>query len=179
MARTQATTTISPSEFILGAPITSENAQAVIEQLNWSYGRRPQLHVSLTTAPAAWSTNSPTTHGMEFRGSATFLEVYRFEIKVMPETVNVVVGAECTFASGQDGEVKFTIGASATTLSINSSHNGTERSATLATSATGTGWITCTIETRIVTGSTGNDLVRVRVQDEPITSSLPAPQNED
>lgn len=94
-------TTLSPFEFVLGAPVTAENAQAVIEQANWTFAERPQLHLGLTTAAAGWETGAPRTHGMLFRASGSgFVEVYRFRIRILPETVNVVCGAECLFGSG-------------------------------------------------------------------------------
>ena len=174
MTRQGSTSSVSPSGFIIGAPVTAENAQEVIEQANWTFANRPQVHLNLTTGGAGWHANAPYTHKMLFRASGSgFVEVYRFRIRILPETVNVICGAECLFGSGVAGEVKFTIGSGTVTITADNSHNASERTGTIA-AASISGWQTVTVEIQTTSGAAGGGLQRIRVQDE-AQAAYPAP----
>lgn len=178
MARSQALTTLNPAQIGIGAEVFYEDALAISKLVNWVGGRRPQVHLSACVAPAGWGGGSEIgTAWIKFRGTATgFVEVLRFNIYINPDTVNVLVGARCFFAAAETGDVKFTIGGTSTTISFTNANNGTEKTGSLATSATGTGWQLCTVEIDQTAGAaTTNYLRDVRVEDEEITSGLPAP----
>jgi len=117
MAREQAITTLEASRFVQGYPITAADKVAIIKQANFAYGHRPQVHASLVTAPRDWASGSPATLKISFRSAATaFEEVLRFRIRILPETVNVVVGAECNMGAADTGDVEFTINEAIPTL---------------------------------------------------------------
>ena len=167
---------------IIGAPVLQEDALAVIKQANYAYGYTPQLHVSQVVGPTGWQVaGSPMTHNIEFRAATSSVEVFRFAIKVQPEVVTLTCGARCFFASSESGVVKFRFYDGATdkgsvSVAIADTDNGGEVTGTIATSTIGTGWLQCRIEIAADgAASAGNDLITIRVQDTPITSSLPAP----
>jgi len=181
MARDQATTTISPTAFAIGAPVMVEDAQAVIKQLNWSYGHRTcQLHVSQATGDAGWVTGGVGTTWIKFRAlSAGSIDVIKLRIRLAVEDVSLVCAAECNFASGETGEVKFTVGSASATIAFDNGDNGAELPTTLTVAAIGgTGWQDVTIAIETTAGNVGNDLRYIRLQTTAITSALPAPLNE-
>lgn len=70
------------------------------------------------------------------------------------------------------------MGASSATISFTDADNGNEKTTTIATSATGTGWLLCTVELDQTAGAgTSNYLRNIRIEDLVITS-LASPANE-
>ena len=180
MARQEATTTLSPaSEFATGAEIYFEDTVEVLEQLNWSFGQRPQLHLACATGDETWTTNGAFMLGAIFRPIATgWVEVFRTRLKLLPETINVICGARCVFGTLDTGEVRFTLGADSVTLGFTAADNGTEKEGLIDTATSGTGWQTLRIEIRRTGASQVNPAImrNLRVQDEAIAAaSLPAP----
>ena len=189
MAREQAVSTMSPFRMVLGAPVMNEDAVEVIKQLNWSYGFRPQLHCAQTTAAADWeASGSPHTHGIAFRAAGSAHEVFRFRVKLLPETIEVTCGAECDFVAGgvgvEDGDVTFSFRddsdtlLDSVTLSFSVDDDGDEKKDEVQIASTGSGWVTVTIEIEKQNGAGAASLFRFRVQDKEIDAAdvtLPAP----
>ena len=178
MSKEQAVSTLDPTAMVLGSPVFAEHSQAVIKQANWTFGNRPMMHINQVTGKRTGGASStPSSLQIEFRAtSAGMVEVLRFYVQILPETVSITAGAEC-YMAGDTGDVKFTIGASNQTISFDHSagDSGTEKTATFATSATGSGWQICKIEVEKTAGTSDIHLSRFRVQDVSITSSLPSP----
>ena len=180
MSKDQAAASLSPTLMILGAPIYAEHLRATIKQANWTFGNRPQIHLNQSTGKrtATGSTSAettPTTLGLEFRGTAAGkIEVLRFHVNILPETVNVICGAE-VYIPGGGASVRFTIGAASQTITYLTADSGTEKTATITTASSGTGWQICTVDIEKTSGAFDMQLSRVRVQDESITSALPSP----
>jgi len=178
MARTQATTGLSPMTFATGAEIVAEAAVAVAEQVHWSWGNRPHTHFALTTGDETWTTNGLGTLWITFPAPSSWVERLRIPIRIRADDVDTRVGARCVVAVAQTVEVRFTINGTSTTLEFANADNGTEKTSTLATGLTGTGHQTCIIELRTTSGAAGNMLRNVRAQAVAVTSSLPAPLDE-
>lgn len=180
MSKDQAAASLSPTLMILGAPIYAEHLRSTIKQANWTFGNRPQIHLNQSTGKRTGTGSSaaettPTTIGLEFRGTAAgMIEVLRFYVNILPETVNVICGAEVYISAG-GASVRFTIGAATQTITYLTADSGTEKTATITTASSGTGWQICTVEIENTGGVVDMQLSRVRVQDESITSALPSP----
>ena len=181
MSKEQATTSLSPTMMILGSPVFAEHGQSVIKQANHTFGNRPQTHINQGCGKRVGNADTPPSSlSLEFRVIASgSVEVLRFYVNILAETVNVTCGAEC-YMLGGTGAVKFTVGSTSTTLSFDHSagDSGVEKTATLATSATGSGWQLCTVEIEKLTGTYDINLSRFRIQDQTITSGLPGPSIE-
>ncbi len=178
MAKEQAAQSLDPVMMVLGSPVYAEDSQAVIKQANWAFGNRPMCHINQVTGKrTGGAATTPSSLQIEFRAIASgSVEVLRFYVEILPETVSITAGAEC-YMLGGEGSVKFTIGASSQTQTFShaSGHSGVERTLNFATSATGTGWQLCTIEVEKTSGTSDIHLSRFRIQDDSITSSLPDP----
>lgn len=174
MAKTQATTTLSPYDLSIGAPIFADREINVIEMIHWTAWRRPVVHLSLTTGPDGWDTaNSKGYHNIYFTGSSVIR--YSLLIDLDEDGDDVTVGAVCSFAVGNTGDVVFTIGGVSATLSFAAADTG-EKTATIAKASSGTGWQLCTIAIQRTAGaSSTNELRHVRVQETRMTSGLPDP----
>lgn len=194
MSRTSSKTTISPATYVLGRPVFAEDARTVIEQLNWSFQNRTQVHVSQTCAPAGWggAPSSPLqaqTLSLEFRAPAAgAIEVLRYELKIQPEVTQVNIGAAVDgLVNGTpDDEVNVlfkaydaTTGALLSTLTLTftgESENDTQKVDQFNTSTIGTSWVQFAIELDAQAVQVGSSPVlrRVRIQDRKETT-LPAP----
>jgi len=179
MAKTQTSATVNPLRFATGSGVYYEDFVLVAEMLNHIYGNCHESHISIQCGADGWgsNTNEIATHGVTFKTTSGLVEKYMFRIRIDPDTVNVLVGAECFMTGSDVGDVKITVGGTSATLStFNVAANGTEKTSTLATSSTGTGWQTCTVELNHTTGSSAVEELRFfRVQDSPISSGLPDP----
>lgn len=178
MAKTLTATTRAPLSLAVGRGVYAEDLQEIAAQLNWTHDHIGVTHVAVTTDIAGWgsSGNEVMTHGTVFDTTSGLVEQYRFRIKVDPDVTTITFGAECYFTAGDGGDVKLAVGASSATLSFTSSDNGTEKSTTLATSATGTGKLTCVVELNHTTGSTADQrLCNFRVESKEQVGSPPDP----
>ena len=176
MSKEQAVSTLDPTFMVLGAPVFAEHGQAVIKQANWTFGNRPMMHISqMTGKRTGGAASTPSSLALEFRAtSAGSVEVLRFYIKILPETVTLTAGAECYLAGGA-GSVKFTIGSSSQTITYTLSDSGTEKTVSFSSGATGVDWQLCTIELEKTSGTSDMHLSNFRIQDDVVISSLPDP----
>jgi len=174
MTREAEATTLQPLRFALGSMVTQEDLQKLIKQANWTYANRPMLHVSKSCGPAGWTTDAPALHGIEFRTGAGAVEVFQGDVYILPETTKIIVGAACSFPSGETGNVTIDIGGGGATLSHADADNDTELRDEVLTSSTGTGWLKFIVELTRTAGTGTATLLRFRIQDK-VPESLPAP----
>ena len=190
MTREQAKTTLSPGHFVTGAPVLSEHAEAVAKQVNWSAGNRGQTHLALTCAPEdVLESGSPRTLSLSFRASGAAWSVIQIPIQVQPEVVNLVCGAAVDNLTSPGPDDVVTVNfriyepkanpinetASVLLTFTGTAENDTDKTGTIATSSSGTGWRILVIDLETTVGSANADLLRVTVQDQVITSGQPAP----
>ena len=194
MSRTSNKTTISPATYVLGRPVFAEDARTVIEQLNWSFQNRTQVHVSQTCAPPGWG-GAPAVHfqaqtlSIQFRSTgAGSIEVLRYELKIQPEVTQVTVGAavDGLVNGSPDDEVDVlfkaydaTTGALLSTLTltfVGEAENDAQEVDHFNTSTIGTGWDQFAVELDAQSVQVGSSPVlrRLRIQDKKETT-LPAP----
>ena len=181
MSKTQAASTFAVRQLEAGMDVFHEHVQEVIEQLNWSFGYRPQVHLNQAWGDETVWGNEMGAHHIDFGEAplATYRAVIRGDIRVQPEVVNLVVAASCDFdTSGDDGDVKFVVGSATTTLNFTDADNDAEKKTEIATSSSGTGWLAVEIDIRANTLNGLAVLRHLSIQDEAITSSLPDPPNE-
>lgn len=179
MAKTQTASTIPAYRIALGHGIYEEEVAEAHEVQNYAYGYNPRVHVAFATGGVGWgSTNSPSTHDVNFPESATFTTYYSFRTYIDPDTVQILITLTATFTTTMDGEARVNIGATNTTLAFTAGTTSTQ-TATLNTSSTGTGEVSCTIELRQTVSpyNASQTLDYVSIQDQPVTSSLPDPPN--
>lgn len=179
MAKVQTASTIPAYRIALSHGIYEEEVGQAHECQNYSYGYNPRVHIAFASGGAGWgSANSPTAHDVEFPESATFTTYYDFRTYVDPDTVQILITLTATFTTTMDGEARITIGATNTTLAFTAGTTSTQ-TATLNTSSTGTGVVSCLIELRQTVSpyNPGQSLDFVSIQDQPVTSSLPDPTN--
>jgi len=183
MTKTQTPTMLVPESL---APLTEvfyEDALAVVEQLNWSAGKRPVVHASLAVGPAGWAGGPELgTINLKFPAGAGWQRCLIFKIDVKPETVAITVGAECFVSGGQTCQLRVTIGASGATSigSFTSVDVGTEKTCTIATSSSGTGdGLIVLVERNHSAGTATDCFVRnFRVEADPIAAAdLPDPED--
>jgi len=181
MVKTAAVTTRSPLS-VVGADVLVEDARAAEEQLNWSHSFRPTTHVCAATGPSGWVAGSVGLLYWRFRTTADGeVRVWVGTVNVHPDTVSVVVGARCQLGGTDDCNVRFVVGASGATISnFTTAHNGTERTATITTAATGTGVLTVEIHVQRTVGTGGSPHVRnVRIQDAVVAAATSIPDPPD
>ena len=186
MARTQTKSTLSPGQFATGAVVLAEHGDEVVQMLNWAAGNRPQTHLALTCAPAAWSSGSPKTLSISFRASGSD-PVLQVPIQVQPEVVNLTCRAQVVGLTNpgtpDSVDVVFktynaagSLTATSTALTFtDTAENNTTKSTNIATATSGTGWLTLVVEIETQVGAATADLLFIVVEDEVITSGQPAP----
>lgn len=179
MAKTQTASTIPAYRIALGHGIYEEEVAEAHECQNYAYGYNPRLHIEFSSGPDGnLSAGSPATHDVEFPQGNSFVTYYDFRTYIDPDAVQLLITMIASFTTTMDGEARVTIGAANTTLSFTAGGLSTS-TATLNTSATGTGLVTCLIELRQLVSpyNAGQSLDFVSIQDQPVTSSLPDPPN--
>jgi hypothetical protein len=135
--------------------------------------------LSACTGDDGWDTSAIGVTAVLFQSAAPFVRVLMGKIRVDADVDTIIVGARCTFAAANTGDVRFTIGAGTATISYTAANNGLEQTSTIATSSTGTGLLTWTIEIDQTAGAgTSNQLRNVRIEAQQITSGLPDPEEE-
>ncbi len=170
MVKTATIATRSPRQFATSYGIFFEDLRMVEEMLNYAFQNNVVQHVSAQTGGFAWGNSGSeiATHATTFDGGGGgFDQVYKFRIHIDDDTTSLLCGAICEFAGAGVGDVRFTVGGNSTIIVFDNSDNGNERTATLATSATGTGWQTCTVEIDQTTGdpTSTNELRYFRIED--------------
>lgn len=179
MTKTSTISTRSADGFRPLGEVIVEDAQAVAEQLNWSAGNRPVTHAALAVGPVGWGDALTLgTLSLKFPASSGWNRCLVFKIIVSADTQSITVGAQCYVSAGTC-DLRVTIGSSAATSvgSFTSSDNGTEKTCSIATSSSGTGELTVTVERNHSSGSATDCYVRnFRVEDAPIAATdLPDP----
>ena len=182
MAKAITTATISPRTFATGRAIYHQHLQTVAHQLNYTAAGNPQVHVSLVTGQDAWgsSGNEIATHNCEFPAVAGLTEFYAFRIYVDSDVQVITVGAKCTHAGIQTGDVKFILGSDNTTISFDAA-DVTELTDTMATAdivIPADGWVSVTIQLNNTSASpaSGNTLDAFRIENNAIAAAdLPDP----
>jgi len=177
MAKTATEGTLSPRRLGVGGVILAGDTKTVIEAMNLTAAESHRVHVSLISGPPNWDGGAePAGQGVEFNTSSGYRTEYTWKIYVSEDTQRVLVGALCAFSGSNEGHVRFTVGSTNTVLNFTSATT-TEQTDTLLTSATGTGELTCTLETDHDVGTdSGQELVSWRVQSQILTAGvLPDP----
>lgn len=180
MTKTATIATRSPSEYATGAEVFYEDARTVGEMINWTAGARPACHLSLATGDDGYAGGSELqTLKLRFSTSSGWQTRLAFRIVVSADTRSITVGVRCVMSAAQTGQVRVTIGASAATTvgTFTSADNGTEKTATILTSSSGTGSCDVLIECNHTVGSAADCYLRnVRVEDDAIAATdLPDP----
>ena len=176
--------TMNPNQLVSAYGVYLEDARIVSEMQNWASAQRPVCHVAMSVGPATWAGGSElSTLGISFPAGSGFNERLRFRIEVAPEVQVISFGARAFMAAaGQEGQVRFTIGAAAavTLTTFTSGTNGTEHTGTVATSSSGTGTLEVIIEINHSLGAlTSNFLRDIRVEDAVIAEAdLPDPADD-
>lgn len=195
MSKLQTKATVSPLALVTGGNVFAEHGRAVIEQLNWTAGRRPQLHASYTARPKTSLVILPgvgqpgfvevevgTLEAAFKMGTAASYEVQRFHVRINPDTRAIEVGAECYVNPiyPDTVEVHVTVGGTTATLSATAADNDAELTETLLTADTGTGWQPVIVElVHVAAGSADAYLKTFRLEDLAIDAAdLPSPVNE-
>lgn len=183
MAKTITSTDIRPEIFVVGNGVMSEDIQAVIEHANYVYAERPQTHWAQCVGISQWDGGSaPVAGGWLFRSTgAGAVTIGKKRIKVRPEVTTLRVAAECYMPASNEGDVIFTVGsASPVTLSFTNTENDAQQESTVATSSSGTGWITVTVQIEKTLGSDDSWVQSIQLRDARITvgTGLPSPVDE-
>jgi hypothetical protein len=168
VAVTQTVSTLSPLQLDADAEVLAEDLQEVIEQLNWSAGKRPVCHLAADTLSKA------------ITGSAVV--VRRGTILTDADVQEITVGAVCSIAAGVTVDVVFSIDAVTKTLSLTDADDGTEVTdvydvATDLSGATGELEFTISVQRTSVAGSPTLDFVRI-AEEAVDAADLPAPTND-
>lgn len=168
MAVTQATSTLTPMQFAGDAEVLAEDIEEVIEQLNWSAGKRPVCHLAVDTLSKAIS------------GSAVV--VRRGTLLTDADVQEITVGAVCSIAAGVTVDVVFDIDGATKTLSLTDADDGTEVTdtydvATDLSGATGELEFTISVQRTSVAGSPTLDFARI-AEEAVDAADLPAPTND-
>lgn len=168
MAVTQSASTLSPLQLGGDAEVLAEDIAEVIEQLNWSAGKRPVTHLCADTLSKAIS------------GTATI--VRRGTILTDADVQEILVGATCSIAAGVTVDVAFDLDGNTKTLSLTDADDGAEVTdlfdvAVDLGGATGELPFTITVERTSVAGSPTLD--NVRIAEQPVDAAdLPVPSND-
>lgn len=172
MAQTQTLTTKSPLLFSPENGIFEEDIQALIEQMNWTFGHITMPHLSIHVGEFS---SGFETHAVAFPAVGAYADYYSGRTYVDPDVDVIEIEATATLAGVGTGRIRITVGG--TNGVLNFTAGTSTQSSTLATSATGTGVLSWTVEIETLTG-TSHTLDRLRIEDQAITSSFPDPVNE-
>lgn len=176
MSRTAAPTTLNPTTFGTGNGIYFEDAVQVVEQINYTASRTPQVLAQWIAAPSGWgaSGNEPHAHSVTFSGSLeTF---YQTDVWIDPDAQEIRIEVDAAMAAGNEGEVVVDLGGAQVVLAFDdSTPTVTDQ---VSSGDTGTGWQSLTVRIQRTSGaSSANALRRVQVSTEP-WASLPVPLDE-
>lgn len=177
MTQQQAPSTISPVSIGIGALALADVATELAALLTFVYGRRPHVHVNVGMLFLNAGFRPP--FDVYFSSTSGWRTLVSTRIWINVDTVNVLVFVEGFFAvAGDQGQVRFTIGGVSTTITADDTDNGAELAASLATSATGTGYRYLTIEMQRSNGTGLAYLANYSVHDERIVSGFPDPTDD-
>lgn len=174
----QVMTSLSPFEVLSGADVLYEHALAALEQLNWSHGHRPITHLNMAVGPtdaAAYGTLHWLFVSTEWVRRALYTAVV--DDDVLEQTVSAI----CEIDGSDVCDVRFVIGAGVVDLiGLTAADGDVERVATISTTETGTGVLTCEVWLRRREGSGYSYPVCISHQDSPIldASLIPDPADD-
>ena len=182
MGKKSGSATLSPYSLATGQGVYADDAVIVCEMLNYALAYTPASHVSLCSGGDGWGTTGSElrTHNILFSGTTGYEEKYNFWMYIDPDVQTILVGAVCQVATANTTNVRFTIGsASAVVLTHAAADSNTEKTTTVLTSSSGTGWQECLVEIEHATGVDACSLREWRVEDSPIEDAdLPGPVSE-
>ncbi len=170
MAKTESISTLSPLAIAAGTEVTDAQGIDAIEQLNWSAGHRPTVHVSQLVGDPLAELGDVGLSTLDWTVNAV---LGRFQIRINADVQRLVVGARFWVTSGTK-TLTVTINATSVVLNATSTNNGSEVTGTANVSSTGTSWRPVVVT---LSGSGTGRVRNFRIQDEAITtaSSLPDP----
>lgn len=178
MAKTANTATRSPFSFVSGNVATKADFQTVHEMQNAARTLPANLWTIQGSAGAASgaSARSPAgTAGVTFPASGS-VEVYRAELYIDPDLQSLDIKTTATLPAAATGTATVAIGSSSV-INAHTAGATTTVSASLATSATGTGWQLATITLAQTSGDpSAGTFDRARVRSGTLAASaLPSP----
>lgn len=155
MSKHAIATQLAVGQLVTGAPVVADDALAVIEQLNWSFGER----VSEVLIVDDQVDEIGTSSGFVLRRKA--------RVWIDPDGASIEVLVDATVPTASNSvTMRTTIGADSIDLTIDDTTSGTPQTGTLLTSSTGTGWQTVTLEINHATGSASDctrDLWQIQI----------------
>ncbi len=183
MAKEKIASTVPPGLFSVGNGVYFEHAREVPPNLNYAAGENPHTHVSLITAPSAWGITGEESgpQGVTYPGLVGPLfkkRVFCFDIWIDPDVQEISGKFESIMVVLATGLVDFAIGGASAGITFNDGENGTKKQVTFATSSTGTGWQTVTVDLTLtsIPFFPRSQLRFTLVRDEPIDAiNLPDP----
>jgi hypothetical protein len=139
MSKTAAPSTQAAMVLAPDAPVLIEDLVTVVEQIHETVTKWCPTLMAWNGAPAAvMSAKSPSCLNLQFNDTIdTWVTKVRGHIRVAADYQELRVGAECVFASGETGEIKFFIGVDEITLAFNDADNDTTVSDVIAAPAPG------------------------------------------
>jgi len=179
MSRTAASSTLSPFLFALGQGVYAEEVAEIAKMLAYAQARSPEHLAGLASGEAGWGTaSSPETHACTISGAAT--TVYDFRIWVDPDLRSLRFAARADVPASTTCTVKLNVASTSTTLTfVGATTATTVATGDLATSATGTGLLDCSIVVQRTAGTGTGELLAWSVLGLHIADGdLPAPPNE-
>lgn len=164
MAKAKTRATLSPETLTLGQPIRRTDVQTVLGAHGYAVGSTIETLIS-----SAYYTDSPGTEPTLLAGAGT--DIVEHLAWIPPHAVSVDVHVEIELGSGSTatGEVTVNVGSGSATFSRAGASAAQPASTTIATSSTGTGWQSVTVEGEVTSGTdAAAALGKLRVATSPI-----------
>jgi hypothetical protein len=183
MAKTQATTTLSPLAFSYGEKILDKNCRSALEMLNWVYGRRPQVHLSQSCVFTRLPACNPAQVFFPRTATGTYHDIFSTVIWVSKDAHTLGFGATvyCHATPAPTVKVRWVFNGANHDTTHTTATNGVEQTVTSAISAVTEGWFTLVMQVATtatgatMTAATSAYLYAIRVQEHEVTSSFPVP----
>lgn len=179
MTRQAISSSLSPAQFSLGNGVYYEDVAEVAGMLAYAQARSPEHLAGLASGEAGWgSASSPATHSIAIGGGA--VTVYEFRIWVDPDLQDLRFAARADVPASTTCTVKLDVAGQPATLTfVGATTTTTVATADLATSATGTGLLDCSIVVERTVGTGTGELLAWSVLGLHIADvDLPAPPDE-
>lgn len=192
MAKTQAITAISPTQFGLSRPAiadgTTRSVRAILARLsNWLFGYRRQSHIALTTAADGWASSGiGTLRANIIDGTQRLIIDTDIEIENEARVANLICYAElgATPAVGATVVITFRftggVGTSSVTLTFTNGTGAAEQNVTILPSTFANEGDTIRVEilAQRTAGAGTYELLETEVEEVEVTSGLPDPDND-
>lgn len=179
MSKVQAATSIPPEVFSLSNGVFDADVLDVVELHNlaaFGIGLAHRL-AGQVSGLDGWGTsgNEVATHQVTFPTTSGYTTRYTGQVYIDPDVTQLTCVSECTFPASNTGRVRFTVGG-ANVVNTHAAGSTTTTTGTLATSSTGTGLQTFTIEVDHQTGASPLCVLESwLIYCTPRTSGLPDP----